>query len=60
MEQIRLAIAFADGTYRVWSETATVAHVKMAAAVTEGLGGKAGRVVLVKIEELPDSASEKP
>lgn len=57
MEQIRLAIARDDGTYQVFQASATVEHVKMTAVVKAHLNGHTSRVVLVKIEELPDSAS---
>lgn len=57
MEQIRLALARDDGTYQVFDASATVEHVKRTAIVKAHLNGYTARVVLVKIEELPDSAS---
>lgn len=56
MEQVRLALARDDGTYQVFEASATVEYVKRTAAVKAHLSGYTARVVLVKIEELPDSA----
>lgn len=60
MEQVRLALARDDGTYKVFAASATVEYVKRMAAVKAHLSGYTARVVLVKIEELPDSATPEP